>query len=65
MNYIILYADECDWDVWEKYCDICGVSYNATRIRIKFDPSDVSYVTDDDYDDCDDDDDEEDDEYDY
>ena len=65
MNYIILYADECDWDVWEKYCDICGVSYNATCIKIKFDPDDVEYETDDFYEDDDDDDEEDDEEYDY
>ena len=57
MNYIVLYADECDWDVWEKYCDICGVGYDATCIKIKFDLDDVEYETDDD---CDDEEDDED-----
>lgn len=36
MNYIVLYADDYDWDVWQDYCDVCGVTYNATYIKIKF-----------------------------
>lgn len=36
MNYIILYADDYDHDVWQEYCDVCGVGYNATYIKIKF-----------------------------
>lgn len=41
MNYIVLYADDYDWDVWEQYCDICGVDYNASYIKIKFKSEDV------------------------
>lgn len=41
MSEIVLYADEFDWDVWEQYCDICGVDYHATCITIKFNREDV------------------------
>ena len=41
MNCIILYADEFDCDVWEQYCDICGVSYDSSYIKIKFNNNDV------------------------
>lgn len=41
MNYIVLYADEYACDVWEQYCDTCGVSYDATYIKIKFNGEDV------------------------
>jgi hypothetical protein len=41
MNYIVLYSDDYDYDVWEEYCDICGVSRNATSIKIKFNLKDV------------------------
>ena len=41
MKYIILYADEYDYDVWEQYCDICGVSYTSTYIKIRFNENDV------------------------
>ena len=57
MNYIALYAEDFDWDVWQEYCDICGAGYDATCIRIKFDLDDVEY-------DCDDDDEEDDEDYD-
>lgn len=50
MNYIVLYPDDYDYDVWENYCDICGVGYDATCIKIKFNPDDVEYETDDDCD---------------
>ena len=57
MNYIVLYADDYNCDVWKNYCDVCGVGYNAICIKIKFDLKDVEYETDDSYyDDCDDDD---------
>ena len=42
MNRIVLYADEFDYDVWQQYCDICGVSYNATYIEIKFNHGNVN-----------------------
>ena len=36
MDYIVLYADDFDYDVWKEYCDICGVGYDATYIRFNF-----------------------------
>jgi hypothetical protein len=41
MNQIILYADDYDYDVWEQYCDICGVSRKSTYIKIKFNDENV------------------------
>ena len=41
MRYIILYADDYDYDVWEEYCDICGVDCDATYIKIHFDDKNV------------------------
>jgi len=41
MKYIILYADEFDYDTWEQYCDICGVSRNSTVIKISFSDENV------------------------
>lgn len=41
MRYIILYADDFDCDVWEEYCDVCGVSYNSTYIKIKFNTANI------------------------
>lgn len=38
---IILYADDFDHDVWEEYCDVVGVSHNASSITIKFNHRDV------------------------
>lgn len=35
-DYIVLYADEFNRDVWEQYCDICRVSYDSTYIKIRF-----------------------------
>lgn len=46
MNYIVLYADDYDWDVWEEYCDICGADCDATYIRIKFKSEDVEFGND-------------------
>ena len=43
MNYIVLYADDYNYDVWEEYCDICGADYDATYIRIKFKSEDVEF----------------------
>lgn len=41
MNYIVLYADDYDYDVWVEYCDICHVPHSATSIEIKFNLNDV------------------------
>ncbi len=41
MDYIVLYADEHDYDVWEQYCDICGVSYDSLYIKINFNKKDI------------------------
>lgn len=35
-QYIVLYADEHDTDVWKSYCDVCNVPYSATEIKIYF-----------------------------
>ncbi len=48
MNYIVIYADEYDTDVWEGYCCAAGVPLSATSITIKFNESDVEYTCDDD-----------------
>lgn len=41
-NHIVLYRDEFDEDVWQEYCDICGVPSADTReITIKFYDIDV------------------------
>ena len=40
-NYIILYADEFSFDAWEGYCEACGVSKDATEIKIYFNEKDV------------------------
>lgn len=44
LNYIILYADEFNSDVWEEYCDVCDVPHSATEITIKFVKKNVDYV---------------------
>lgn len=48
MNYIVLYAEDYCNDVWLEYCDICGVGYNATSIKISFDPKNVDGYSDED-----------------
>lgn len=40
-RYIVLYADDYDCDVWEKYCDALCVEHDAIVIRVNFDKSDV------------------------
>lgn len=57
MPYIVLYRDEFDYDVWEEYCNACGVSTMATSLKIKFNWKDVEemYEEDDDYEDEDED----------
>lgn len=46
MNYIMLYAEDYCNDVWLEYCDICGVGYDSTSIKISFDPEDVEGYSD-------------------
>lgn len=48
MNYIVLYAEDFCNDVWIEYCDICGVDYDATSIKIHFEPEDVEAEIDED-----------------
>ena len=43
-RHIYLYAEDFDCDVWEEYCDICGVPYSATEIKIVFNEDDVDYA---------------------
>lgn len=54
-SHIILYADEFDYDVWEDYCEICGVHHSARKITIVFNDEDVKaeYDEDEDEDDFD------------
>lgn len=40
---IILYADEFEAEVWEKYCEICDVPETAHKIIIFFDSKEVEY----------------------
>ena len=41
MNYIVLYSDDYDYDVWREYCDICNVPHDVTWIRIEFNLNNV------------------------
>ena len=41
MSHIIIYADDFSYDIWEEYCEICGVDPSATSISISFDEDDV------------------------
>ena len=43
-NYIKLYAEDFDTDVWEDYCRIVGVPNDSVIIKIRFTDDDVSYV---------------------
>lgn len=42
-NYITIYSEDYDNDIWKEYCDICNVPYDATEITIKFNDKDLSY----------------------
>ena len=42
-NYITIYADEMDRDVWQDYCIACNVPCDATQITIHFNDNDVEY----------------------
>ena len=35
-NYIVLYSNEFDTFIWKMYCEICGVTADATEIKIVF-----------------------------
>ena len=40
-NYIVLYAEDFNSDIWEEYCEICGESPSAISLRIPFNPQKV------------------------
>ena len=40
-RYIILYADEYDYDIWKDYCKALCISPNETEVRINCDISDI------------------------
>ena len=45
MNRIVLRADnlkEFDWDIWERYCEHCGVNCCTENIIIYFKPEDAT-----------------------
>lgn len=43
MNQIVIYAEDYPTYVWEEYCDICSVPYEATEITITFKDENISY----------------------
>lgn len=43
VRHIYLYAEDFDCDVWQEYCNVCGVPDSATEIKIVFHEDDVSY----------------------
>lgn len=43
-RHIYIYAEDFMPDVWEEYCDICGVPPSATEIKIVFDEDEVEYA---------------------
>lgn len=43
MNCITIYAEDYRTDIWQEYCDICAVPYEATEITIEFKDENVSY----------------------
>ena len=42
-NYIKLYADDFDRDVWEDYCLATNVPTTAVSITIYFEDKDIEY----------------------
>ena len=40
-RFIILYREDYDCDIWEQYCEICGVSTYVNSLSIKFNTKDV------------------------
>ena len=53
-SHIILYPEDFSYDVWEEYCEICGVHSSATSITIVFNDEDVRAEYGDDYEEDDD-----------
>ena len=47
-NWIVLYRDELDYDLWEDYCYAANVPVESSKITIYFNDEDVESV---DYDD--------------
>lgn len=43
-NYIVIYADDFDTDIWKDYCVACNVPRSATSIKITFDDDNVTYT---------------------
>ena len=44
LNYITLYADEYDQDIWEDYCNIARAPKSSETITIYFDPANTEYA---------------------
>lgn len=40
-RYIMLYADDYNYSVWEEYCDALGIDSTETEVRINCDYDDV------------------------
>ena len=40
-DYIVIYPEDFDNDVWEEYCDICGEDTDADSLVIHFNSKDV------------------------
>lgn len=43
-NYITIYAEDFDTDVWASYCCAAGVPLSADSITIKFNDEDVEHT---------------------
>jgi len=43
-NYIIIWKDECDWDMWKDYCCACGCSRDCDAIKIYFGDKDCEGI---------------------
>ena len=43
-NYIVIYAEDFDRDVWEDYCLATNVPTSAISITIYFNDKDVEYI---------------------
>ena len=40
-RYIVLYADDYDYDIWEDYCHSLGISVTETEVRVNCNYSDI------------------------